>query len=306
MSPRIDINHATREELLALPGVGSVLAERIIVHRDRAGGFGSVEELREVTGVSDRLFGDLRPLVTTAAGETSEAEPSTLAVTLEPPNGASDYTGHLIAAQGRRRRGETDEAVPFAVSAPVDASGKGTLYLPPRETLVGDITLRVLAPDGAILLETKRAGDSLPAELTLRVASSEYGETQENDDPAAGKPTRIRGQVIDTRGKQSTAGLQVVLWGATVDNPQDADFRALVVATTNADGHFFGPYPLGDFTQAHATVAVRDTEPATVPVHLEEKAFAEAVILPVEMPEPTGLETGGVCVRGRHRPATRT
>ena len=290
MSSRIDINHATREELLALPGVGSVLAERIIVHRDRAGGFGSVEELREVTGVSDRLFGDLRPLVTTAAGETSEAEPSTLAVTLEPPNGASDYTGHLIAAQGRRRRGETDEAVPFAVSAPVDAAGKGTLYLPPRETLVGEITLRVLAPDGAILLETKRAGDSLPAELTLRVASSEYGETQENDDPAAGKPTRIRGQVIDTRGKQSTAGLQVVLWGATVDNPQDEDFRALVVATTNANGHFFGPYPLGDFTQAHATVAVRDTEPQTVPVHLEEKAFAEAVILPVEMPEPTGLE----------------
>jgi len=288
VSSRIDVNRATREELLALPGVGDVLAERIIVHRERAGGFGSVEELREVAGISNRLFGELRPLVTTAAAAAPEGEPSTVAIALEPPNGASDYTGHRITAEGVRRKGD-GEAVPFAASAPVDPSGKGTLTLPPRDALVGDVTLRVLAPDGAVLLESKRTGATLPAELTLKVASSEYAETQKNDDPAAGKPTRVRGQVIDKNGKRSTSGLQVVLWGATVVDPKPKDFRALVVATTDANGHFYAPYPLGDFTQAFATVAVGD-DPETVPIHLEDKAFPESVLLPVEMPEPTGLD----------------
>lgn len=294
MSPRIDINHATREELLALPGVGDVLAERIIVHRERAGGFGPVEELRDVSGVSDRLFRELRPLITTEAAGAAEEEPSSLAVTLEPPNGASDYTGHLVTAQGVRRKSGTGEAVPFATSASVSTAGKGTLTLPPRAALVGDVTLRVVAPDGAVLLESVRVGESLPAELTLKVAPREYGKTQQNDDPGAGKPTRVRGQVIDKNGKRSTSGLQVVLWGATAANPKPEDFRALVVAVTDANGHFFAPYPLGDFTQAFATVAVGE-EPQTVPIHLEQKAFPESVILPVELPEPLGEDEECAC-----------
>ena len=286
MSARVDVNRATREELLALPGVGDVLAERIIAHRQRTGGFGSVEELRNVPGVSDRVFHDLKPHLTTAAA-APEAASSTLAITLEPPNGPSDYTGHLVTVEGVRQKDEV--GVPFSASTPVDASGKGTLTLPARETLIDDVTLRVLSPDGAILLEADRAGATLPAELTLKVASSTYGETQPNEDPAAGKPTRLRGQVIDKNGKRSTAGLQVVLWGATVHDPKPKDFRALVVATTDVNGHFSAPYPLGDFTEAFATVAV-GVEPETVPIHLDGSSFPESVILPVDIPEPTGLD----------------
>jgi competence ComEA-like helix-hairpin-helix protein len=285
VSSRVDVNRASREELLALPGVGDVLAERIIAHRERTGGFGSLEELRDVAGVSDRVFADLKPLVTTAAA-AGEPEPSTLAVTLEPPNGPSDYTGHLVTVEGMRLKDEV--GVPFSASAPVDAAGKGTVNLPARATIAGDVTLRVLSPDGALLLTTDREGATLPAALTLKVASSTYGETLPNDDPAAGKPTRVRGQVIDKNGKRSTAGLQVVLWGATVANPKPKDFRALVVVTTDGNGHFSAPYPLGDFTEVFATVAV-GAEPETVPIHLEGKAFPESVILPVDMPDPIGL-----------------
>ena len=94
--------------------------------------------------------------------------------------------------------------------------------------------------------------------------------------------------MIDKEGKRSTAGLQVVLWGATVADPEQKDFRALVVATSDAQGHFSAPYPLDELTEAFATVATGE-QPETVPIHLEQGAFPESVVLPVEMPEPTGL-----------------
>ncbi|WP_197358627.1 ComEA family DNA-binding protein, partial [Streptomyces clavuligerus] len=54
---------ATVEQLDALPGVGPVLARHIVDHRTRHGGFRSVDQLREVRGIGDRRFADLRPLV---------------------------------------------------------------------------------------------------------------------------------------------------------------------------------------------------------------------------------------------------
>lgn len=59
----ISLNTATVEQLDTLPGVGPVLARHIIEHRTRHGGFRSVDELREVRGIGDRRFADLRPLV---------------------------------------------------------------------------------------------------------------------------------------------------------------------------------------------------------------------------------------------------
>ena len=62
---RINLNRATAEELLALPGIGVVMAERIVAFRDRHGGFGKPEELMEVSGVGARTFARIAPLVTT-------------------------------------------------------------------------------------------------------------------------------------------------------------------------------------------------------------------------------------------------
>ncbi|MGC5568545.1 helix-hairpin-helix domain-containing protein [Streptomyces sp. FR-108] len=59
----IALNTATLEQLDTLPGVGPVLAQHIIDHRGRHGGFRSVDELREVNGIGDRRFADLRNLV---------------------------------------------------------------------------------------------------------------------------------------------------------------------------------------------------------------------------------------------------
>jgi competence protein ComEA len=59
----ISLNTATADQLDTLPGVGPVLAQHIIDHRTRHGGFRSVDELREVNGIGDRRFADLRDLV---------------------------------------------------------------------------------------------------------------------------------------------------------------------------------------------------------------------------------------------------
>ncbi|SPF02984.1 ComEA family DNA-binding protein [Streptomyces sp. MA5143a] len=59
----VSLNTATAEQLDTLPGVGPVLAQHIIAYRTEHGGFRSVDELREVNGIGDRRFADLRNLV---------------------------------------------------------------------------------------------------------------------------------------------------------------------------------------------------------------------------------------------------
>ncbi|MDX3060228.1 ComEA family DNA-binding protein [Streptomyces sp. NE06-03E] len=60
----VSLGTATAEQLETLPGVGPVLAQHIIDYRTEHGGYRSVDELREVNGIGDRRFADLRPLVT--------------------------------------------------------------------------------------------------------------------------------------------------------------------------------------------------------------------------------------------------
>jgi competence protein ComEA len=60
----VNLNTATLAELDALPGVGPVLAQRILDHRTERGAFRSVSDLRQVTGIGDARYEDLKDLVT--------------------------------------------------------------------------------------------------------------------------------------------------------------------------------------------------------------------------------------------------
>lgn len=59
----LDLNSATVAQLDALPGVGPVLAQRIVDWRTQHARFDSVDQLKSVTGVGDAKFADLQPLV---------------------------------------------------------------------------------------------------------------------------------------------------------------------------------------------------------------------------------------------------
>lgn len=58
--PAISLNRATATELEALPGVGPVLAQRLVEHREATGGFTSVEELLEIEGIGEKTLAELR------------------------------------------------------------------------------------------------------------------------------------------------------------------------------------------------------------------------------------------------------
>ncbi len=60
---RLDLNRATQADFEELPGIGKVLAERMVAYREQHGAFNSVADLRSVTGIGAKLFADLEPLV---------------------------------------------------------------------------------------------------------------------------------------------------------------------------------------------------------------------------------------------------
>ena len=59
----LDLNTATPEALDGLPGVGPVIAARIVAWRTTHGRFRSVEELAEVSGIGESILAQVRPLV---------------------------------------------------------------------------------------------------------------------------------------------------------------------------------------------------------------------------------------------------
>jgi competence ComEA-like helix-hairpin-helix protein len=70
---QVDLNRATRSELMQVPGIGSQLADRIVAHREGHGRFHRVEDLDAVPGIGNATVGRIRPWVTVLAAEPGEA-----------------------------------------------------------------------------------------------------------------------------------------------------------------------------------------------------------------------------------------
>ena len=60
---KVNLNTATLAELDTLPGVGPVLAQRIVDHRTKRGPFRTVQDLRQVDGIGEETFARLKDLV---------------------------------------------------------------------------------------------------------------------------------------------------------------------------------------------------------------------------------------------------
>ena len=63
-SAKVNINTATSEELQTLDGVGPVTAEKILSYRNSNGAFQNIEEIKNVDGIGDKTFENLKEHIT--------------------------------------------------------------------------------------------------------------------------------------------------------------------------------------------------------------------------------------------------
>ncbi len=61
---KININTATAQELLSLKGVGAKKANSIIAYRDEKGSFASIEDIKNVKGIGDKMFEKIKDMIT--------------------------------------------------------------------------------------------------------------------------------------------------------------------------------------------------------------------------------------------------
>ena len=61
---KININTASKEELMTLSGIGEVIAQRIIDYREEHGKFSAVEEIKNVTGIGEARFNNIKDQIT--------------------------------------------------------------------------------------------------------------------------------------------------------------------------------------------------------------------------------------------------
>jgi competence ComEA-like helix-hairpin-helix protein len=58
---RVDLNRATKRELMSLPGVGEVIAGRILLYREEHGAFAGVNDLLKVRGIGKKKLEHIAP-----------------------------------------------------------------------------------------------------------------------------------------------------------------------------------------------------------------------------------------------------
>lgn len=65
----IDLNTATKEELMTLPRIGEKTAQKILDYREAYGRFAVIEQLMDVAGIGEATFEGLKDMVTVEEGQ---------------------------------------------------------------------------------------------------------------------------------------------------------------------------------------------------------------------------------------------
>lgn len=103
----VNLNTATVDELVALPGIGPVKAQAIIDHRSTHGPFKSIEGLKDVKGIGAKRFEKLKPEITVAG-----SPPKAVTAAKGEPASARGSKGEVVATGTAKRDAATPRPKP--------------------------------------------------------------------------------------------------------------------------------------------------------------------------------------------------
>ena len=112
----VNINKADVAALDALDGIGAKKAEAIIAWRTQHGEFKSVEDLKQVPGIGEKLFEKLKTNVTLTDSTDTVAKPSTETTASVPATSAPAPTDAAKAAEAPKPEVKADAAVTAAAA----------------------------------------------------------------------------------------------------------------------------------------------------------------------------------------------
>lgn len=61
---KVNLNTASEEQLMTLPGIGEAKAKSIVTYREKHGGFKKIEDIMEISGIKEALFQKIEDLIT--------------------------------------------------------------------------------------------------------------------------------------------------------------------------------------------------------------------------------------------------
>jgi len=117
----VNLNTAGEGELIRLPGIGPVLAKRIVAYRTQSGTFRTVDELTKVKGIGARRLAQLRSLVTLGPGAKSVPAGLTGKTQKKVPGEVQQRGAAKVATGGAAARQEARQEPVDLNTAPVDA-----------------------------------------------------------------------------------------------------------------------------------------------------------------------------------------
>lgn len=120
---RLDVNRTSAVDLDLVPGVGRRLAERIVAHRKKLGGFRRLEELLAVKGIGQARLRTLRQYLTVRTREGPWLEPS-------DPNGATPLLGDVHGHRGSTADVTVNVNLPGMILDDTLADGKPQAHMP--------------------------------------------------------------------------------------------------------------------------------------------------------------------------------
>ena len=102
----VNINTATPEELASLQGIGPAKAKAIVDYRKAKGDFKTIDDIKNVKGIGDKMFEKLKPQLTVTGATVVEAAPAKPAKADKPAKAVKAEASAPAADQSPAKAGK--------------------------------------------------------------------------------------------------------------------------------------------------------------------------------------------------------